>query len=77
MGIQNTFTIHTNSVEQSKALKAFVKALKMEFVVSKDEVDFSSMTEQEIIDQAIKVNTEIAQGKYFTHAELEKKAKRW
>ncbi|MCE2743951.1 MAG: hypothetical protein LW701_10350 [Fluviicola sp.] len=77
MGIQNTFTIHTNSVEQSNALKAFVKALKMEYIVVKDEINFPSMTEQEIIDQAIKVNTEIAQGKYISHAELEKKANRW
>jgi trehalose-6-phosphate synthase len=32
-----TFTIHTNDVEQSKALKAVLKALKIKFEVDKKE----------------------------------------
>lgn len=34
-----TFTIHTENSEQTNALKAFVKALKMKFEISKTETD--------------------------------------
>lgn len=34
-----TFTIHTENSEQTNALKAFVKALKMKFEISKFETD--------------------------------------
>ncbi len=51
MGIQNTFTIHTNSVEQSNALKAFVKALKMEYVVAKDELNIPEEHKQIVRDR--------------------------
>lgn len=36
-----TFTIHTENPEQTNALKAFVKALKMKFEVSKTETNAS------------------------------------
>ncbi|WP_373493447.1 DUF2683 family protein [Aquiflexum sp.] len=32
----NTFIIHPETIEQEHALKAFVKALKMKFEISKD-----------------------------------------
>ncbi len=36
MKTENTFIIHPETVEQEKALKAFVKALKMKFEVAKE-----------------------------------------
>ena len=41
MPIQDTFTIKPNSIEQAKVLKAFVEALKIEFEISKSNVDIS------------------------------------
>jgi predicted N-formylglutamate amidohydrolase len=37
MKVENTYIIHTKNEEQANALKAFVKALKMNFEVAKDE----------------------------------------
>lgn len=41
MPIQDTFTIKPNSIEQAKVLKAFVEALKIEFEISRSNVDIS------------------------------------
>lgn len=56
MGIQNTFTFHTNSVEQANALKAFVKALKMDYVVAKNELDIPEEHKQ-IVRERIATST--------------------
>jgi hypothetical protein len=36
MKTENTFIIHPETTEQEKALKAFIKALKIKFEVSKE-----------------------------------------
>lgn len=69
---------HVFRIEDSnpyaKSIVAFLKTLDFvhEDTVEKS-VKFPSMTEQEIIDQAIRVNSEIEQGKFNSQKELEKK----
>ncbi|MDH5609350.1 MAG: hypothetical protein OEY56_07700 [Cyclobacteriaceae bacterium] len=36
MKTETTFTIHTETIEQENALKAFAKALKMKFEIAKE-----------------------------------------
>lgn len=50
---QQTFIIHTETPEQESALKAFVKALKMKFEISKDKVVTLSSDQKKAINQAI------------------------
>lgn len=61
-----TFTIHTENPEQTNALKAFVKALKMKFEVKTEKKPLVSKEKQEVLDglkQAVKEINLIKQGK--------------
>jgi hypothetical protein len=50
---QQTFIIHTDTPEQESALKAFVKALKMKFEISKEKTFVLSSEQQKILDSQI------------------------
>ena len=65
--------------EQVKVLKAIGKAFKIEFTMSKTttELEFTSMTEEEIIIQALKAEEEIKQGKTISHDQAYKEFKKW
>ena len=46
---QQTFIIHTDTPEQESALKAFVKALKMKFEISKDKAVTLSSDQKKLL----------------------------
>ena len=50
---QQTFIIHTDTPEQESALKAFVKALKMKFEISKEKTFVLSTEQQKVLDSQI------------------------
>lgn len=53
-----TFIIHTETPEQESALKAFVKALKMKFEISKEKTHLLSDEQKNAIDEALtSINT--------------------
>jgi hypothetical protein len=50
---EQTFIIHTETPEQENALRAFVKALKMKFEISKEKAVLLSNEQKKAIDEAI------------------------
>ncbi|MEL1246698.1 DUF2683 family protein [Flavobacterium helocola] len=50
---EHTFIIHTETPEQESALKAFVKALKMKFEISKEKTFVLSSEQQKVLDSQI------------------------
>jgi len=63
MHTQEIFIIEPNSPEQASALKAFVEALKMKFVISENTVSGSdeafelSQKQKKILDERLKSDT--------------------
>jgi hypothetical protein len=53
---EHTFIIHTETPEQESALKAFVKALKMKFEISKEKTTFSDKKHKKQQKTRIKTN---------------------
>lgn len=51
--LKQTFIIQTDTPEQESALKAFVKALKMKFEISKEKTHLLSNEQKKAIDEAI------------------------
>jgi len=71
------FTFHINDISNPKA-KAFLEYIKsLDFVSVEKDVDFPTMTEQQIIDQAIIAEKQIKQGKTTPHDQLYKEFKKW
>ncbi|MFN5417120.1 MAG: hypothetical protein ACK5B9_08700 [Flavobacteriia bacterium] len=70
-----TFHISDASNPKVKAFIAYVKSL--EFVSIKKDIDFPTMTEKEVIDQAILAEKEIKEGKTIFHDEVYKDFKKW
>jgi hypothetical protein len=56
--MKNTITIHTESIEQEDALKAFAKALKIKFEVAKE-----SPYNPEFVEKILKGDKDIAEGR--------------
>ena len=56
--MKNTITIHTESIEQEDALKAFAKALKIKFEVAKE-----SPYDPEFVEKILKGDKDIAEGR--------------
>jgi hypothetical protein len=56
--MNNTIIIHTETKEQENALKAFAKALKIKFEVSKE-----SPYDADFVEKVLKGDKEIADGK--------------
>lgn len=56
--MKNTITIHTESIEQEDALKAFAKALKIKFEVAKERP-----YDPEFVEKILKGDKDIAEGK--------------
>lgn len=65
--------------DKLKAFVAFIKTLNYVSVESKSDkkVKYPSMTEQQIIDQAILADKEIEQGKTISHDQAYQEFKKW
>ena len=61
---EHTFIIHTETPEQESALKAFVKALKMKFEISKEKTFVLSSEQQKVLDSQIGLDK-----KHYTDAD--------
>lgn len=73
--MEHTFHIN-DSPPKAKAFLEFIKTL--DFVrVGNGEVKFPSKTNEEIIQQAIQAEKEIAEGKTISQSDLVRESKNW
>ncbi len=61
MKTENTFILHPDTKEQERALKAFVRALKIKFEISKDKP-----YDPQLVEKVLQGKKDIEQGKGTT-----------
>ena len=70
------YTLHIDdSNPKAQAFLEYIKSL--DFISMRGNVDFPSMTDQQIIDQAIIAEKEIKEGKTISHDQVLKEFKKW